>query len=85
MWSLIGLFIGLFGTFFMQEHKKNIPSDIFLSVLGAIEAGYLYHALYNLPITYTTTDSFMLASGGAVGLLFLQRFFSSVSKWSKTN
>jgi uncharacterized membrane protein YeaQ/YmgE (transglycosylase-associated protein family) len=70
-WLFLGLIAGFIGSKIVDHHGQGILRDIVLGIAGALLGGFLFRLVGGEGITGFNAWRLLVATGGAVVVLFL--------------
>jgi len=80
LWILFGLVAGLIANALdSNPNKGGILGTIILGILGSLVGGFLGNLIFGINVTGFNLSSFILAVGGALILLALEKALTSRS------
>ena len=71
VWILLGLVAGFIASHIVNHRGEGIVLDVLLGIVGAIIGGWLFNAFGHLGVTGLNLHSILVASVGAILLLFV--------------
>ena len=74
-WIIFGLIVGIVAHFLdpRGEERGGVVGTVILGVLGALVGGFIANVVLGVGITSFSMESFVVAVGGSLVLLILQR------------
>lgn len=73
MWILFGALVGWIANMITKDSRGGLIRNIIIGLLGAVIGGYLGSAFGFGSVTAFTLEGFLIATGGAVVLIWLLR------------
>ncbi len=70
VWILLGLIAGFIASHLVNRRGEGVVLDVLLGVVGAIMGGWIFHVFGHIGVTGLNFHSIVVASLGAVVLLF---------------
>ena len=71
VWILLGLVAGFIASHIVNHRGEGILLDVLLGIVGAIVGGWLFQAFGHVGVTGLNLHSILVASVGAILLLFV--------------
>ena len=73
IWILFGLLVGYLANHIMGRRRRGLLRTMIIGLLGAVLGGWLASLLGFGSVTVFTLEGFIIATGGAVLLIWLLR------------
>ena len=75
IWIIFGALVGWFASIIMKTRRRGIIRNIIVGLIGAVLGGWIA-SLFEIGTVQTfTLEGFLIATGGAVLLIWLLRRF----------
>jgi len=68
-WIVVGIIGGFIGSLVVNKRGQGILGDLFLGVIGAVVAGWAFHAFGRSGVTGINLSSVLVSAAGAIVVL----------------
>jgi uncharacterized membrane protein YeaQ/YmgE (transglycosylase-associated protein family) len=68
-WIVVGIIGGFIGSMVVNKRGEGLLGDLFLGVIGAVVAGWAFHAFGHSGVTGLNVSSILVSAAGAIVVL----------------